>query len=305
MMPTNSTDWELYVNELAAAHHVRLGQTYQRIPDTTNGDGGLEGVSSNGCGYQAYFPENPRDGQALLKGQKRKVHDDLKKLSENRAFWSRFLAGRPLREWNLVVPEHADKELSAYLREQVNILRNENLPFLHQEFDGFVKTPADFSLAESDLVAAGILGPHLLAMERATDEDAAKFVETGATFMDHLDRKLLQACTGNQERATRFRGILLKNYLEACTFTDRLRKSQPAIYQRICEHELNHETTLALEDLDDTRRGGRIITETQKNYLTSLQQALPRLPRDRAIVLAAGTTAKWLGECPLKLDDEK
>ena len=304
MPPTNSTEWQEHVNQLATTHHSRLGHTYQRVPDRTHGDGGLEGFSSCGCGYQAYFPDTPRDGRDLLQKQKNKIREDLDKLVDNAPFWERVLAGRALKEWNLVVPEHADKELLAYLRERVDALRAKGLPFLDPAFDGFVKTPDDFALARADLEGAGILAPDSIPIVRATEEDADQFSSKDPAFILQMDRKLLLAYSGDQAKAARSKKALLKNYLEACNFTDRLQRSQPLIYQRICEHQMNHETMLAIEDFGETRPGGRVILETLRRYQASLEQILPKLPTDRAQVIAAGTTARWLGECPLRLDDE-
>jgi hypothetical protein len=122
------------------------GETYQPIPATVHGDGGLEGVTTDGEGYQCYADQGTLSVQDQVKKQKAKITKDLGKLNKNKAFWASYLDGKKLKKWILVTPSVSDKAVLVHARKHAKIIRD-------------LKATTTASSSGVSTVEAGSLGP--------------------------------------------------------------------------------------------------------------------------------------------------
>jgi hypothetical protein len=158
-------EWQEYVNELLCVHHSLLNEVYQPVPDL-GGDRGLEGFCQNGHSYQAYADQNSLNLKERTRKQKKKISQDLKKLTKYKTWWESMLQGVKLKSWTLVVPNLNDKDVVKYAREQAAALMGK-ASFIDPSFFATVRSAKNFAnaramLSEPGLVRKSILGVDVL-----------------------------------------------------------------------------------------------------------------------------------------------
>jgi hypothetical protein len=297
---SNGKQWQRRINSLLRAHVRLQGEVYQEIPDETHGDGGLEGISSNGDGYQCYADERSFDKKDRTKKQKKKITEDLAKLEIYKDFWISFLQGSKLKRWFLVVPEVGNKEVVAHARKEAAKLRKQNLPFLDPDFQAFVVTEEYFEEARQILEQCGALSIEVTPDALGEDEVSA-FVSSEADFIKSTDEKLAQVYSVNAvKELSGAREKFLVFHLESSNIIGKLFQRVPELWERLQTFLAQEENTVAIEsELDDSRANVRLMRVRTKlsNDLANNFRALSKATVDR---ISWGTVAGWIGECPLK-----
>ena len=71
-------DWQRFALQFAQQRHG--AQNLQTVPDTVQGDAGIEFYSLDGCAYQCYAPQSASDTAKAASAMKQKAKRDLGKL---------------------------------------------------------------------------------------------------------------------------------------------------------------------------------------------------------------------------------
>lgn len=109
----DGNEWQAHCCELLA---MRYGEDVQFVPDRKDGDGGMEAFRlDDGIVYQCYAPEAAFTIDLQTDAQKKKIRDDVAKLSRDVVETMRLLGtGYLIRRWVLLTPDFDDKELVKY-----------------------------------------------------------------------------------------------------------------------------------------------------------------------------------------------
>jgi hypothetical protein len=289
-------EWQKYTNELLATHHSLRKEKYQRIPDV-KGDHGLEGVSDLGDAYQAYADQDSRDHDHRVEKQKKKIYDDLRKLDEYKDFWAEYFGDKKIHRWILMVPKFADKEVVKYAKTRARELKKKNLPFIADDFDAFVCTADDFP--EAKLIARN---PHLprRTPDTVTDADVEAFVGEEPVFIQKMDEKIAKVLVSKTpEQRLAYRKKLLKWHLESSNFGADLEQNFPPQWEELEALITTTGESLETEAPLDAAAPNVRLTRTKREFSGAVKEQLPFIANDDREVIAWGTVARWLGECPL------
>jgi hypothetical protein len=291
--------WQEWINSLLRTHCRLQGEVYQGIPDKTQGDGGLEGVSTSGDAYQCYADEGSLSEKDRTKKQKKKVTEDLAKLDDNKDFWTDFLQGSLIKRWFLVVPTLANKEVVAHARREAAKLRKKKLAFLDRAFQAFVVTEDFFEEARKHLEQSGALRIDVVP-DAVGAAELSTFTSTKAKFIENTDNKLAQVYGKQGKKQTLAqREKFLKFHLQSSNIRQKLYKKVPDVWERLETFLGQEETTVATEsDLDESKANVRLLTVRRK-LSADLAANFGSLGRPTVDRIAWGAVASWIGECPL------
>lgn len=107
-------EWEKFCARMLRYHYGV--NNFWAVPDTDQGDLGLEFFIIDGTLYQCYYPDKNADMAAYKKKVQKKIRDDLQKLKTNEVEIAKMLDGivDKVRRWVLLIPEMKSKELIKY-----------------------------------------------------------------------------------------------------------------------------------------------------------------------------------------------
>lgn len=295
-------EWEGYANGLLSIHYSLQRCSYQRIPATSGGDCGLEGISDTGEGYQSYADQNSKDNADRLKKQQNKVRTDLKKLEQYKTWWESFLGKKKIRRWVLVVPYMDDKKIVQYTRGKARELFNKkSVKFLDPSFEGAVMTADDFPAAarihrEPTFPKTQIAQPSV--------SEITQFETTQTQFVSRIDAKLLKglAKLGDPERKS-LREQLLRWHLRCSNYLGELRAHFPALWEELNALITTKGDSIATESILDVTAGRERLNKVRLGFVETLKSEQKYLQDADRDVVSWGVLAKWLGECPLSFPD--
>jgi hypothetical protein len=294
--------WQEYVDSLLSIHYSRLGHKYQRVPARAGGDAGLEGFSTCGNGYQAYADQESKDNLDRTRKQKRKITADLAKLKKNREFWETTLAGIKLHKWSLIVPHLDDREVVQHAREKGKELLAEKLPFVADDFQACVETPANFvearaNLAEPSLVCKIVRG------EPVTEEQILGLAKRSPEFITKLEYKLSMTAPGTD--ITTARSDFLNRHLRCSNYLDDLEEKFPEYWETITE--LANATAAAIQtsQIFDTSPPAERLMRVRKEFEETLRRTAKFATEKDFVELSWGYVARWMGLCSLSFNEPK
>jgi hypothetical protein len=296
--------WQSHVNAILTIHHHLNGCTYHSVADKVDGDGGLEGFSSDGHAYQCYCDEASVDTADRATKQKRKVTADLKKLETYKDFWEEMLQGVRLVSWTLVVPYNEDKDVLKHTRRKATETRKKNLSFIDVSFHGAVCTDlTGFPLAYQRFLECGIAKIHIPPGE-VMPEQIEKLSATRPDFVRNIDTKVAKLLPNNSElNVLQFRKDLLNRYLRGSNILKRLEQNAPALYERIVTVVHEKSLSISLESKFDSTIAGVRLKDTRVDLESSVRSIAGILTDATVTALSWSTVTELLGECFLDFPD--
>jgi hypothetical protein len=293
------SEWQAYVNQLAAIDAQLRGAVYQTVPDATHGDAGLEGFTTDGRAFQAYCPEEGKPAATVKIGICTKITNDLEKLYRYRDYWARALPNNTLLLWTLVVPTLRNREILAHAGTQAEGLRAKNLPFIAPAFQALVQTPRDFPQAMKRLSPLGdeqILIPEV----HITDAVFQEFETERAAKVEQLDNKLRKLPTVSDDAKLNLaRRQFLRFYLEYRNGLEWLAGTWPAARERIVIKQEGLRKTIELRSLIDPSQPPDRLKSAQLSFRKEIDQIAPYLESTQRDNMAWGVVTEWLLECNL------
>ncbi len=280
-------------------HHSNLGDLYQRVPDETQGDGGLEGYSQAGIAYQMYADQGSKNTGEVTRKQKEKITEDLKKLETNKDFWKETLGVVTIKTWILVVPECHDKAVLKHAQVKMKELRTKKLPFLDPNAMAAIQTLKDFPQAcnqlsrEQSTLRIEVPVPAHDAVELRAQQEPV--------FASAIGRKIKEG-TGetDEEKLKSWKMELLKHWVQYELLIDQLLKNYIPKANRLKEivaDETADIESVSMLGLDDPR----LTIEGALSHLrTRLGSDFTRFDKNVNDAVVWGIVARWIGDCPLQ-----
>lgn len=285
--------WQNFALRLIRQRHG--GQNVQVVPDTVQGDAGLECFTTDGCLYQCYAPEQVSDVKKAASAMKAKGRRDLSKLNGNKQKVESLLNGLKAKRWILVCPFLDDKEVVASIRDKGSEIRSLGLSFLDGDFEALVQSQMDFD-AEIEQLRLESLGPSL-AIVSPTDEEVRLRSETEVSR--RIGEKLLRAFPRRSAEIleSQYQGYV-KAHLRRENALDSLKRNQPILWEKSVKClDAEEDRLVALG------ASGGIASEQLRESVSRLEAALksdlPNLESSVITTIALGTVSEWLMRCPL------
>jgi len=289
-------EWQDHIASLCRIECGLRGETYQPIPDKVHGDNGLEGISTDGDGYQCFADQDSLSTADRVKKQKAKIRTDIPKLKKYETYWSTIFVMTKLKKWFLVTPDVPDKAVIACARKYAKQIRKLNLPFVDPAFEAFVVTDSHFQQAK-DMRAKMAATPLDIRPDSVgqTELDGLR-----SEFVANTERKLRQvrgqAGSDIQSRMDDY----LKWYLEHENVLAKLLVQDPELFERLKNFCAQQEETVKFDSsIDDAAPKSR-LKSVHKSLLDDLDRDFRALGKATLAILARGSVASWLGNCPLE-----
>lgn len=288
----DGNEWEQFSLRLVRERHG--AQNVQSIPAKVKGDLGIECVTTGGCVYQSYAPEETSDTGKAASAMRAKANRDLNKLTKNKTKIEELLSGIKIRRWILLCPFLDDKDVVKTVAKKAQEILENELTFLDTDFHGLVHCQEDFS-TEIEKLRLEACGTTLALKTADPDEIAA----TGNAINERLDEKIGRGFPQLQseqakERKHRFIGM----HIRSENALEQLKRDAPELWERAT-------TAIALEE-DRLETAGPVsgataslLTSEQDRLYQALQAALPTLETNAIRAIAMGQIGTWLIECPL------
>ncbi len=290
-------EWQEQVACLCRIECALRGETYQPIPDKVQGDNGLEGISTDGEGYQCYADQGSLSTPQRVTKQKDKIRTDLPKLKKYENYWATVFVTTKLKNWILVTPEVPDRAVVAYARKYAKKIRDMKLPFIDPAFEAFVVTDDHFQRAKDWRAKHGItpidVQPDSVSQK---DLDGLK-----SDFVANTERKLKQVLPAHLHATIpQKRYDYLKWYLEHQNVLDKVLAQDPELFERLKNFCAQQEEMVKFDsDVDHTAPHAR-LSSVRKSLADDLDRDFKALGRATVNVVVRGSVASWLGNCPLE-----
>jgi len=298
-------NWQDHVNALLQTHHAQLRNQYILIPDKVQGDGGLEGFSSDGIGYQCYADQESVCTADRSRKQCKKISDDLPKLEKYQKFWARTLQQVKLRCWVLVVPNMEDKAVVTHAREQAELIRRLRLPFIADDFHAVVKTDKDFPEAYKALTSKGI-ATLTLSQPTPTPLEKEQLSTQKRDLIQIMDDKISRMNPEQSpEEHAETKNDLLLWYLKGENLLEQVKTTAPWLWEPI---------KVCIDQLGATiRTTGRFPTGTPNEHFLDAKSKLDSqlkiiaqaLSSNDVDALTWAAVTQWLMDCSLNFPKVK
>lgn len=287
-------EWQEFALQLVQRRH--RPENVQVVPDKVRGDAGLEFLTTCGCLYQCYAPEEVSDVAKAASAMKAKAGRDLPKLQKNKAVVAQLLAGSKARRWILLCPFLDNKDVVASVRARGVAIKNEGLDFLADDFEALCHSQQDFQ-AELEQLKALSLGPPLSVVPPTSEQvKTAGDTEIGLRIDDKLGRALGQLPKSAQVAMRRDQYV--RAHLHRENTLSQLRENHAVLWERAFETIEAEEARLIAVGASTTIPGQQLQASMDR-IETSLASALPTLSSALRTQIALGTVSDWLIRCPL------
>jgi len=275
-------------------------ENYQKMPDA-NGDLGIEGFTLNsGKAFQCYCPENDIKGQDLYEALRGKITKDILKLNKNCSELKKVLGDTKIKEWYLVTPKNADKNIFSHCRKKEKETLKKNLEIIENDFKIIIHEVEDY-IQYFKFTKDGIrFDPSI------DDKEKKELITTENKYVENAKRKYTKVYNNDFSDLTELEksvltatDISIDRYLKGKKTLDFLRVNHPRDYERFKRiiSQLEEEVTF---DSLGTITDKKLFIKEQIN--TVEQKLLSQLNGFDTIMLrdlANQVVSRWLLECSL------
>lgn len=291
----DGNEWEQFSLRLVRERHGATN--VQAIPARVKGDLGIECITTDGCMYQSYAPEETADVAKAASAMKAKARRDLGKLKKYAANIEKILGGIKIKRWILLCPFLDDKDVVRYVANKARELLNPSLSFLDAGFHGLVHCQGDFA-KEIERLRLEACGASL----KLKTPDAEEIAATGNTIDETLQDKIGRGFPEfSPEEIFKRKSRFISTHIRAENALDQLKRDAPELWEKAM-------TTIALEE-DRLETSGTtsdppsdLLTQEQDRLYQALSSALPTLDKNVIRAIALGQIGTWLIECPLDFE---
>ncbi|GIH12484.1 hypothetical protein [Rugosimonospora africana] len=268
------------------------------VPDTSDGDAGLEAYTHCGLAYQCYSPREPLAVQQRYKKHRDKMTEDVGKFIDNQAKLKAMLGTIKIRRWILLVPVSDSKDINVHCTNQTTRLRQAQLSYADPDAFVMVQTLEHYQISYDAVVNSRLAQLHLPPLH---DPD---FSTVEAALVGVMHRKLSKVPKlARLERRGRYVKRLLSSLLGGREQRDYIRDHYP---------ELDGELEQLLNDLEERLDGEFILSDDPPERMLlrvmgdaeeRVRRALPSIRDAHARAISEAQIADWLMRCPLDFDE--
>lgn len=291
----NGEEWQEYVIELL---FLKYGENFQEIPDTDQGDYGLEGYTNDGKCYQCYAVKGYLDNKTLYEKQRTKITIDIKKFIDNKEGLSRIFSNLKISSWILVVPRWESKKLLEHAGKKTIEILEANLPYISNDFkvhivtdNAFPKEKGIFFSSNPDKIVLNVSDPR--------DSDIKELVEQKPELINNCMGKL-NRLKFNDDESWEYCVNFVFDYLKGQNALGELLSQYPGIYEKVNHVKKQRESYLSFDKMMarlGKKNGAQIISETLEGYQSDISKI--GLSSNIIEILGHEALSDWLLRCPL------
>ncbi|WP_051908128.1 hypothetical protein [Flavimarina sp. Hel_I_48] len=275
-------------------------ENYQKMPDA-NGDLGIEGFTLNsGKAFQCYCPENDISGQELYKALRGKITNDIKKLDKNCSELKKVLGDTKIKEWYLVTPKNADKNIFSHCRTKEKEVLNKNLEIVDNDFKIIIHDAEDY-VQYFKFTNDGIrFDPSIDTKEKKElISSKNKYVDNAKRKYTKVYQKDFSDITELEKSVLTATNISIDRYLKGKKTLDFLRVKHPRDYERFKRIIAQLEEEVTFDSLGSIPDKKLFIKEQINNVEQKLLIQLNGFDTIMLRDLANQVVSRWLLECSL------
>ncbi|WP_395172681.1 hypothetical protein [Roseibium alexandrii] len=289
-------EWQRFSKQLVQVRH--LPQNVQDVPDKVQGDAGLEFITSDGCCYQSYAPEETSDVAKAASAMKSKGARDLRKLVKNKEKIADILGSRKISNWILLCPFLDNKDVISHLQTVAQEVKEARLDFLASDFCALVQSQEDFETEYQQLRAKAVGAP-LPIKKPSLDQ-----LETVINKLDQrVEDKLKRAFPlDDGARSEKRKKSYVYAHVERENVLSDLRDDYPDFWEASTECIDAEERRLEMAGAEgDT--ASQQINSSMDRVANALKSQVPGLSEKQVTSISQGQVGTWLIECPLDFQE--
>lgn len=270
----------------------------QDVPDKVQGDAGLEFITTDGCCYQSFAPQETSDVAKAASAMKEKGVRDLRKLVQNKDKISEILGDRKISNWILLCPFLDNKDVISRLQTVANEIKKAGLTFLAPDFCALVQCQEDFETEYQQLRARAVGAP--LSIRKPSSEQ----IEEAKSKLDQrVEEKLKRAFPLDDDTKTEKRKkTLVYAHVECENVLSDLRDAYPDFWEASTECIGAEECRLEMAGAEgDT--ASQQINSSMDRVQSALKSQVPGLSEKLVKSISQGQVGTWLIQCPLDFDE--
>lgn len=275
-------------------------ENYQKMPDA-NGDLGIEGFTLNsGKVFQCYCPETDIKGQDLYQALRGKITKDIEKLDKNCTEIKKVLGDTKIKEWYLVTPKNADKNIFSHCRKKEKELIKKNLDIIDKNFKIIIHEIEDY-IQYLKFTKDGIRFD-----ASVSDKEKKELIMTKNTYVENAKRKYTKVYDKDFSDLTELEKSVLEatdmsidRYLKGKNTLDFLRVNHPRDFERFKRIISQLEEEVTFDSLGAIENKKLFIKEQIDTVEQKLLEQLNGFDRTMLRALANQVVSRWLLECSL------
>jgi hypothetical protein len=292
-------EWQQWATQLLHRRYA-LGD-YQEVPDTQQGDAGIEGYSVDGCAYQMYGPE----GELTVARRHGKLRDkmtkDVNKFIKNKEKLYRLFGSLKIKRWILFVPSFDSKEIVEHAAKKTAEILAADLPYIDRnDFRVVVLQEDAFAAERAHLLNHAVTGIDIIA-NNVDDCDADIWSEEqqNCDKVISLELKIAKLPTLTTfEKRKSFKLEVIKWWLDGQNILDGLRK-YPEAWESIRRVKSEQEKYLRADCMISNKQPYDMLKDALGKIEDSVKKNIAALADSSRKAVAYEAVADWLMRCPL------
>ena len=289
-------EWQRYSRRLVQVRHH--AQNVQEVPDKVRGDAGLDFITTDGCCYQCYAPEETSDFTKAASAMKAKGARDLRKLIKNKKTISDILGDRKISNWILLCPFLDSKEVISHIQSIAKEVTEAGLPFLALNFCALVHCQDDFE-NEIQQLRNKALGVPLIVRKPSSEQLA----QTESELVQKVERKLKRAYPRDDDaKRKQRRKSFVYAHVERENVLSDLRDEYPSFWENSTECIAAVERRLEMACAEGDTASKQFNSSIDR-VGKALRDQVPGLSERQVTSISQGQVGTWLIECPLDFEE--
>ncbi|WP_368164352.1 hypothetical protein [Aeromonas sp. R6-2] len=288
----NRKSWEKYCYDMLVRHFGVYNIT--RVPDSDNGDHGIEFFTTCGKIFQCYFPDQCTM-EEYKKRVKKKITDDIGKLKAYEADIVEMLGDIKINRWILLTPEDRSKDIIKHCNKKKKELLSSPPSFI--DCSSFaVQILTDEAYPSEAIFARQYIEDKVdLDVDTPSEHDLNVWKDVNSTFNDNIERKTKVITKGKNER---LRESMILFYVQVNDLLDAYRYQFPNIHA--------HLSGLANSNLDVLRNDSLFESIPPEEIMRSLREknrtafGKMNISEKNCELLSIGCIAQWIAECKME-----
>ncbi|MEO7099190.1 MAG: hypothetical protein ABI162_07490 [Luteolibacter sp.] len=299
-MSWNPDEWQEYCMILAAQFHG--AGILQEIPDSHDGDCGLEGFSTDeaAVAYQCYVPEESAE-RSLTDRLIAKINGSTLQMQKKQNDLVASLAGVKIRRWYLLIPREyfRDRKVIEHAgKKRTEVVASWNLPFIANDFRIVVGYGAEFDGIAKSLADRLGLKRILFDSEIACAITTSEWEEGKSSEIQGMDQKLRKIKRPAQAIAY-LRAELVRCAVIAQNSINNIRLEDPEGWEKVLLAKSEKAFSLRQESALTNLLPAQFFESLMKDFTDKLMRIMPSLAEDSARILTNYAIVEWLMACPL------
>ena len=289
-------EWQRYSKQLVQVRHSP--QNVQDVPDKVQGDAGLEFITTDGCCYQSFAPQETSDVAKAASAMKKKGARDLRNLVQNKDKISKILGDRKISRWILFCPFLDNKDVISHLQIVASEIKEAGLTFLAPNFCALVQCQEDFETEYQQLRAKPVGAP--LPIKKPSSE---QIEEVESKLDQRVEEKLRRAFPlDDDSKIEKKKRTYVYVHVECENVLFDLRDEYPAFWEASTECIDAEERRLEMAGAEGDTAPQQIRSSIDR-VESALKNQVPGLSESQVTSISQGQVGTWLIECPLDFEE--